>query len=152
MPRARENAAPSPIVGSWVGAAPVVYRGADVRTETRDSRVEYRADGSFRYAARMTVFGDRLPRRGLAFAIEGSGRWQLSDGELVERFTAAQVSPVDDASPSLELVAQAMSDEATARPPTRSAVLETGPERLVLRDLESGDTVTYVREMRSSRQ
>lgn len=90
------NAAPpaaEPIVGMWTGDSPVEFSGEGLRTRTSDERIRYAPDGSFRYLARLIIFGPELPSEGLGFAIDGNGRWQRQGDQLTRDYGAVTVTP-----------------------------------------------------------
>jgi len=136
---------PSPLIGAWRVREPVLYSGDGVTVETRDSRTEYLPDGRFVYVARLRVSGGRLPNKGLGLGMSAEGRWTLRHHRLTERFTGALIRPDGRSSPQLDLLAQAMSDEAAQRKPSQSDVLRLDAKQLVLRDRDTQQTITYVR-------
>ena len=142
---AASKAEPAVVIGNWRAAETVVHDGGGVTVETRESRTDYRPDGSFGYLALLRVSGGRLSADGLDFSMDASGRWSLAGTTLQERFTAVSIKPQLDAEPQLETLAKVMSDEALARPLSRSELVSAEPGRVVLRDAESGRTVTYLR-------
>lgn len=143
-PTTAERPAP-PIVGAWRASDPITHVSEGVLVETRESRTDYAADGRFLYVARLSVSGGKLPAKGLDFGMSAEGRWSLKDGILTERFTSALVRPDDDLGEQVDLLAEAMSEEAARRPPSQSEVIMAGADQLVLRDRETQQRVSYVR-------
>jgi len=87
------SVAAEPIVGLWTGDAPVDFSGEGLRTRTTDERIRYAADGSFRYLARLIIFGPELPSEGLGFAVDGTGRWRRQGDQLTRDYGAVSVTP-----------------------------------------------------------
>jgi hypothetical protein len=141
-----QPASASPLVGRWVASEPVRFASEEVRTETSEAEVEYRADGSFRYRARLSMAGGQIPGEGLSFRLDATGRWTLADAVLSERFDTVTVEPEARKDGNINLVAEALADEMKADAPSRAEVVELSPDRLVLRERESAQIVTYVRE------
>lgn len=142
----------SPIVGSWRAQQPVRFAGENVRMETSGAQVDYAADGRFRYRANLRMAGGKIPGEGLAFRVDGSGRWRLADAVLLERFERVAVAPERRDDGTINLIAEAVADEFRAEAPSRAEIVELGRERLVLRDRESGVLVTYLRTSLGSSQ
>lgn len=142
------RASTSPLVGSWAADAPVRLAGEDVRTETSEARVQYRPDGSFRYRARLSMAGGKMPAEGLFFRLDATGRWQLADAVLTERFVTVAVEPEVKGQANLNFIAEAIADEMKAEAPSRAELVELTPDRLVLRERESAQVVTYGRASR----
>lgn len=136
----------SPLIGQWKAEGPVRLAGEDVRTETSDAQVDYRAGGIFRYRARLSMAGGKLPAEGLSFRVDATGRWRLEDAVLTERFDAVTVEPERPGQSSLNLIAEALADEMKADEPSRAEVVELTRDRLVLRERESAQVVTYSRQ------
>lgn len=145
---AKSPSSTSPLVGSWTADGPVRLIGEDVRTETGEAQVEYRPDGSFHYRARLSMAGGKMPTEGLSFRLEATGRWQLAEAVLTERFEAVIVEPEEKGQANLNLIAEALGDEMKAEEPSRAEVVELTRDRLVLRERESAQVVTYVRNKR----
>lgn len=133
------------LIGHWSAEAPVRLAGEEVRTETSQARVEYRPDGSFRYQARLSMAGGKMPAEGLSFRLDATGRWRVADGVLTERFEAVSVDPEEKKQGNLNLIAEALADEMKAGEPSRAELVELTPDRLVLRERESAQVVTYLR-------
>lgn len=124
---------------------PAMFSGDGVVVETRDSRTAFQPDGRFTYAARLIISGGKLPANGIGFDMSAEGRWSLRNGILTERFTSALVRPDRDGGRQLELLAEAMSEEATRRAPSQSDLLVADADQLVLRDRETQAVVNYKR-------
>lgn len=117
--------------------------------ETSDGRTEYAEDGRFRYRARQTIYGPQVPEAGLSFRVTVEGRWALDDRILTERIEQATVTP-ELGFASLQRLAKQMGDQARNQPPGVSDVVELSAPKLVLRDRDTGQVVSYRRASRQA--
>lgn len=142
-PPAAERAAPS-LIGTWRTAQPARFAGEGLRTETREGRTRYKADGSFAYSGRLIIFGERLPPDGLAFRMRGEGAWAEANRILTERFTTLDIAP-EAANPALEKLGRDMAAELIARPPSEADIQALDENQLMLRDRATGATASFTR-------
>lgn len=110
-----------PLVGRWTSDAPAEFVGEGLRTRMADGRTDYRPDGSFAYAGRLTVFGERLPSDGMSFAVTADGRWQRQGDRLTEDYTAVRVVPEHEDG-ELRRLADQLGREMVEEPATVSRV------------------------------
>lgn len=90
------------------------------------------------------MFGPQVPEAGIAFRVRVDGRWTLADRILTERIEQATVTPELDF-PVLQRLGKQMADQARNQPAGISDVVELSAEKLVLRDRDTAQVVSYRR-------
>lgn len=123
--------AAEPLVGLWTGDAPVDFSGEGLRTRTSDERIRFDEDGSFRYLARLIIYGPDLPSEGLGFAIDGNGRWQRQGNQLTRDYSAVSVTPEHEDGELRRLSTQ-LGEEMAAEPAIVSRIDQVDGGRLTL--------------------
>lgn len=133
------------ILGTWVQETPISMTAEGLQTTTSDTVLTLKPNGEGSLSRVLNLQGAGLPDTGINLNVDLRGRWDLTDGQLVQTVETTLITPRTSDAMSAQW-AEELQKQAQDSTASIKTIIAADKTQLILQDTDLGMTDVYRRK------